>query len=247
MSRVHLRQLRAFPGKVAAELFPSVRQEMMEAVDAEQWRMDQPGAYCGRCGASAGPHAALPGGCAFCIDKPLAWRRLTRLSAYAPPMDQWIRQMKFHGRWAWASWCGQLLAESLRPRTQRHERVAVCPVPMHWIRRWMRGYNQSQLLVKALAKTCGWPVAPVLRRKRYTRPQTSVAPSQRAANVRSAFAIAPVDLSGWHIVLVDDVKTTGATLGACSRLLKRAGAASIEVAVLAVADPHGQNFTRIKP
>jgi ComF family protein len=244
MSSFWVQHVKRFHQAVAEELFPAPQQEMLDAAQNHLWQVDGPGEYCPRCGASAGPFAALPGGCPFCIDKPLPWRRITRLSAYRPPMDAWVRAMKFGNRWAWANCCGRLLAQSMRDPPPS-SRVAVCGVPMHWFRRWRRGYNQAQLLATSLAKARRWPVADILHRPRHTRPQTRVAPSQRRTNVHHSFDIANVDLKGWHLVLVDDVKTTGATLAACARLLKRAGAESIEAAVIAVADPRGHDWTKI--
>ena len=85
----------------------------------------------------------------------------------------------------------------------------------------------------------------MLRRTRYTHPQTSLPPAKRADNVRESVAARRVDLSGWHIWLIDDVKTTGATLAACTRLVRRAGASRVFIAVAAVADPHGSDFKSI--
>jgi len=117
--------------------------------------------------------------------------------------------------------------------------VVVCPVPMHWARRIGRGYNQAHLIGSALARDRRWPIARLLKRTRYTPPQTAVGPSRRVANVRQSFAIKRVDLTGWHVWLVDDVKTSGATLNACARLLRRAGAQQVNAAVVAVAHPRG--------
>jgi len=91
----------------------------------------------------------------------------------------------------------------------------------------------------------GWPTAPLLRRTRHTHPQTAVAPSQRASNAAGSIAAEPIDLAGWHVVLVDDVKTTGATLAACARALRSQGAEGVYAAVAAVADPQGQDFRTI--
>lgn len=225
------------------ELFPRI----IDAAIAEEqtpWSPDGSGVYCVRCGASAGPGSATLTGCAFCHDESPAWQRLTRLGPYASPLDDRIRAMKFHRQWQWAPWFGRHLAASVgEPIDAR--RVVVCPVPMHWLRRWRRGFNQSALMAQAVAEVRGWPVADVLRRTRHTPPQTAVAPSQRPANIRGSFTADPVDLTGYEVILIDDVKTTGATLGACAKLLHSLGAASVHCAVAAVADPQGQHFQTI--
>ena len=82
-----------------------------------------------------------------------------------------------------------------------------------------------------MAKRRGLRVAHLLKRKGWRPPQTNIPPSQRERNVRGSFVIAPVDLKNWHIWLVDDVKTSGATLRVCARLLRKAGAARVSAAV----------------
>jgi len=213
----------------------------VEPEDLDDWRPDPPSAYCPRCGASAGEGAVTPRGCAFCLTRQLPWQRLTRLSLYGPPMDAWIRDMKFHRRWRYTEWMGSRLAEVLGPPNDAHATV-VCAVPMPQFRRWRRGYNQADLLGKAVAKALGLRLIPVLKRIRHTPPQTAIPPSRRHENIRKSFAIDPIDLSGLDVILVDDVKTSGATLGACARQLTRAGARSIHAAVVVVADPKGQGF-----
>lgn len=220
------------------ELFPRAVEVDAEGRRHDPLVIDPATAYCGRCGASTGPG----GGCGFCAGSRIAWDALTRLGAYAPPLDGHIREMKFGRQWRWAPWLGDRLAEAL-PRWEAQ--AVVVPVPMSWRRRWRRGYNQSDLIAEAVGKSRGWPLAPVLHRTRHTSPQTSVTFSDRERNVAGSFAVAPIDLSGWVVVLVDDVKTSGSTLAACSRLLRKAGADRIHVAVAAVADPKGADFTRI--
>lgn len=227
------------------DLFPKVVElEERKLAEAQTpWRPDPPGAYCLRCGATAGPAAADATGCAFCRGERVPWDRVVRLGGYTAPLDERIRAMKFARQWQWAPWLGERLAEAVAPLPLADP--VVCPVPMHWFRRWRRGFNQAALIGEALARHRGWRFAPVLRRTRHTPPQTAVAPSDRSANVRNSFAVAEVDLRGCHVVLVDDVKTSGSTLSACTRLLRDRGAASVTIAVAAVADPKGTGFRRI--
>ncbi len=233
-----------FYGQVMSDLFPSALDDVLQWVENQGWQIDPPEAYCPRCGASAGEGGVTDDGCAFCIQRYVPWRRLVRLAAYQPPMNQWIRSMKFGSHWSWATWLGRLLAQVV-PEPVPADHTAVCPVPMHWLRRWRRGFNQAHLIAAAVADQKQWLLAPVLRRIQYTPPQTAVAPSQRVANIRGSFAADRIDLSGWAVILIDDVKTTGATLSACTRLLKQAGACCVTVAVAAVADPKGIAFKAI--
>jgi ComF family protein len=227
-------------GKVLDELMPPG----VEPDGAADWIPDRQDAYCPRCGASTGPGEVTPRGCAFCIKHRFPWQRITRLSFYGQPMDEWVRQLKFNRRWRWGNWMGRQLANAIVP-PQKSQHMIVCPVPMHRLRRWRRGYNQAELIARAVANAHNLPLAPVLTRTRHTPPQTAIAPSLRHENVRYSFAIEPADLTGHEVLLIDDVKTTGATLAACTRLLKQAGARSVHAAVVAVADPKGQGFTAI--
>jgi ComF family protein len=218
--------------------------EQPPAPALDRWRPDDAGDYCPRCGASIDVTAQTPRGCPFCVSRRLPWQRIIRLGAYAEPVQDWVLGAKFGGQWRWSLTLGEMLGRGVA-RSAVETQVAVCPVPMHWARRWRRGFNQAQLIARGFASVHGWPVAEVLRRVRYTRPQTAVASSRRRDNVRGSFGIAAVDLSGWTVWLVDDVKTTGATLGACAGLLRDAGARCVNAAVVAVADPHGGDFHRI--
>ncbi|UCH25053.1 MAG: ComF family protein [Trueperaceae bacterium] len=107
----------------------------------------------------------------------------------------------------------------------------VCAVPLHRNRHFQRGYNQSTLIAKPLAKKLGKPYRPLLKRVRPTEPQTFLTQESRFTNVQSAFwAVAAHDLT---VLLVDDVITTGATFAACQRALKQAGARFVYSAVVA--------------
>lgn len=113
----------------------------------------------------------------------------------------------------------------------------IVPVPLHRWRLLRRRYNQSALLAVQLGRLSGKPVAPdLLRRRRNTPSQGRLSRGQRQLNVRGAFAVAPgraSEAAGASILLIDDVLTTGATVEACARVLKRAGALRVEVLTLA--------------
>jgi ComF family protein len=229
----------------AGQWFPNAIEVELAQARQAGWRADRPEHYCRRCGATMPRAGTTARGCAFCVDQNLAWDRIVRLGPYRPPLSQWIIAMKFHRRWAWAPWFGRELAAAADGHDSPPERTLVCPVPLHLVRRVGRGYNQAHLIAAAFARQRHWKLAPLLRRPRYTRPQTNLPASRRAANVQRAFALRPVDLDGYDVWLIDDVRTTGATLGACARLLRAAGARRITAAVVAVADPHGADFTSL--
>jgi len=112
----------------------------------------------------------------------------------------------------------------------------VAPVPLHPLKRWRRGFNQSELLAKALAGRYSLPVnTALLRRVKYTRTQTAMRAAERRANVQNAFAASPA-AAGLSVLLVDDVTTTHGTLLACADALRRAGAARVYALCACAAD-----------
>src|SRR6202048_4320267 len=120
---------------------------------------------------------------------------------------------------------------------------ALVPVPLHWRRGWSRRYNQSGALARVIERQSGVPVAgDALRRVRATQQRIGLSKSERATNVQGAFKVAADrkgESQGRHIVLIDDVLTSGATVDACARALLRAKAAQVDVLVFArVVDAH---------
>jgi ComF family protein len=118
-----------------------------------------------------------------------------------------------------------------------HDADALIPVPLHWTRLFQRRFNQSAELARAISRIAKVPVIDdALNRVRATPPQVGLARDERARNVHGAFSVAAAakaKLRRKRIVLVDDVLTTGATANACARVLRRAGAARIDVLTLA--------------
>lgn len=111
----------------------------------------------------------------------------------------------------------------------------VVPVPLHWMRRWRRGYNQAEIIAREVAEALGVPCdAKLLRRARHTESQTHLDASGRVRNVAGAFRARrfPFKIPApRHILLVDDVYTTGATVAACERVIRRAaGEGSVKIA-----------------
>jgi ComF family protein len=108
------------------------------------------------------------------------------------------------------------------------------PVPLHSARYREREFNQADELASLLSKRCGVPLLRVLARTRYTTTQTRLDRQERMENLRGAFRVRQTEaVSGRHLILVDDVLTTGSTVDECARVLRAAGAASIRVMTVA--------------
>ncbi len=143
-----------------------------------------------------------------------------------------LHRYKYHRDVTLAPVLGDLLAERC-PLPPQYD--LVLPVPLHLSRLRWRGFNQSLLLARPLARRFGLPLDPfVLLRTRATRPQVHLDETDRRRNITGAFAVRDRGaVRGRRILLVDDVYTTGATVDECARTLRRAGARHIDVLVLA--------------
>jgi predicted amidophosphoribosyltransferase len=200
-----------------------------------------------------------PGGwlCGGCRRDPPPFAALVVPWSYTGPIVEVVRGLKF-GR---LDYLGEHLAHHLAHHLAEHlarDRLtrpepgvpdAVVPVPLHWRRRWARGYNQAERIARPLAGLLGAPCVEALRRRRATPPQVGLDRERRLANPRRAFAPRRVrpwpgrpdrdpDRRGLRAVLVDDVVTPGATLPAAAEALRRAGF-SRGVAVAVARTPEG--------
>ena len=123
----------------------------------------------------------------------------------------------------------------------------IIAMPMHWRKRWERGFNQAELLAAPVARRYGLPLANNLRRARYTRSQAGLTESGRRENLRGSFRLhRPERIKGKRILLIDDVFTTGSTLRAAAAILKSAGAAHVAALTLARVDRAISTRTALK-
>jgi ComF family protein len=134
-----------------------------------------------------------------------------------------------------AEMLGRVLAEVQGVRLLAAGVEVVVPVPLHWGRRWARGYNQAEAIGRELAAGIGLPHdAGVLRRVKPTPQQAQPSAAARWENMRGAFRVNPgARVAGRGVLLVDDVMTTGSTAAEAARVLREAGASRVVVAVLA--------------
>ena len=151
---------------------------------------------------------------------------------YEGPLREALHALKFGGRRALARPLADLLLEQCGAALPG-DVAAVVPVPLARDRERARGFNQAGLIAERLARRLGLPLERRwLVRVRATAPQTELAAAERRANVRGAFRAVP-DVRGRHVLLVDDVLTTGATLAECARAAAAAGAARVGVLTVA--------------
>jgi len=190
------------------------------------------------CPGCAVPYAVDPGPghfCANCLadDRPLS--RTRAAIVYDDASHRLITALKFGDRLDLAPMLADWMIRCAGPLFDAEPLLV--PVPLHRKRLAARRYNQAQVLSDAIARKTGLTAPPdLLRRHRATTPQTDLSMEARLRNVTGAFRLAPkagAQVEGRSVVLVDDVFTTGATLGACARPLLRAGALRVDALVLA--------------
>ncbi|MEM9378755.1 MAG: ComF family protein [Planctomycetota bacterium] len=150
----------------------------------------------------------------------------------APGARDWVLALKHGARIDLARPLSDLVVAAL-PRVGRDPDSVLVPVPLHPSRRIERGYDQAALLARHVARRSGGRAAPLLCRVRPTLPQGSPLGPDRRRNVRDAFRARARVPPGTRVLLVDDVVTSGATADACGRVLRRAGAESVEVVAVA--------------
>ncbi len=190
----------------------------------------------------AGAVDAPPGLCGACLAHRPPFDATIAAVDYASPLDQLVLQLKFGQRLALAPWCARMLVDAVLARPDLVLPDLLLPVPLGRQRLAERGFNQALEIARPLARALGVPLqARLAVRAHDTLAQSSLAPGARQANVRHAFALAPQLLPlvrGRHIGLVDDVMSSGHTLGELAALCKRFGATRVSNLVFARTPPH---------
>jgi ComF family protein len=162
--------------------------------------------------------------------------------AYDPPMARAIILLKYHAVFPLGGWFARRLLEVAEQHRERYTADVVVPVPVHPSRLKERGYNHAELIARPLAQRLNLPFRSYLLVRTRPRPdKLRLTMRERWRTVRGAYALrqgARVD--NLRVMLVDDVLTTGATLDACSRALRRAGAATVVALTVARAIPRGE-------
>ena len=174
------------------------------------------------------------GRCALCRSGLRAFDAAYSFGTYGGALRQLIHLLKYDRMRPLAGPLSAYLLRSL-PRDEAFDFIV--PVPLHWQRQWKRGFNQSELLARALSRSTGIPVNRALRRVKAGAAQAGLSKSARRRNVSQAFRCGAKEaMRGRRILLLDDVMTTGSTAAACARALKGAGASRVALLTLARAD-----------
>ena len=171
----------------------------------------------------------LPSGKQSTFDNRVAWARtylegVVSLFYYSRDNDykELLHAVKYGGNVATGRWLGRMLGEKMREAAYPLPDVIV-PVPLHWRRQWKRGYNQAEVIARGISEGLSGDIpvlTDILRRVRYSTSQTRMSVGSKWENVSGSFVLidnitAAERLSGRHVLLVDDVLTTGATVEAC--------------------------------
>ncbi len=193
------------------------------------------GAHCLRCGLPVG--SARDRICGRCIQKTPPFFRTVSPLQYEFPANRLVQAFKFKRQLA----AGRVLSQLICEYVTRHKidlPDMLIPVPLHNRRLMSRGFNQAYELAHHAGQVLDIPLLPsALRRHRNTKAQSGLSRKQRRKNVRGAFYWHGPVKPACHIVLIDDVMTTGTTISECARILKKAGAKRVDVWVAARAIP----------
>lgn len=189
---------------------------------------------CELCGMPFEEAAVLQGTtrCGACLAETPAFNRALSFGVYEGPLRRLIHLLKYEKMQPLAKPLADAMAVTMQSLPTPDLLV---PVPLFRTRRWRRGFNQALTLTRGLSRRTGIPLdKQAVRRKRDTQPQAGLSYAERRRNVAGAFVASQRSrIAGKVILVIDDVMTTGATLDACARSLKTAGAKSVFVMTVA--------------
>lgn len=171
--------------------------------------------------------------CGDCLQHPKPFQLTLAAFIYGHPVDFLINRFKHNRHLV----CGHYLSKHLVPVIQQAYAEStwpdlLVPMPLHWTRRALRGFNQSDAIAVQLHKALGIPLSHACRRLMRNPRQQRLKRKERLRNLQNAFRV-QAPLNGAHVAVIDDVMTTGATVTELARILRKAGAARVDVWVLA--------------
>ena len=187
--------------------------------------------FCKCCGTPFDGDITTPFECFNCRDQRLYFRSARAAVRMTPLVQQVVHSYKYRNALWFERFLGDLFVQTAKPVLESQKIDYLVPIPLHWRKRWQRAFNQSERLAKILSNATGIPLnRGWLKRVQPTPTQTRFTRVQRAENVRRAFSFrGKTRLNGEHLVLIDDVLTTGATASACAKVLVENGAGTVDV------------------
>lgn len=204
--------------------------------ECDQELQPKKGGFCPKCGQLYAQIETEPYLCARCRRQDPGWDGFGFLGSYSGMLRDLILDFKFHACFERRKVLCSLLLRAHAYHFQGLCPDVIIPVPLHAGRLRNRGFNQSLEIARGLSRELNVSLQPAaLERTRRTKAQSGLERKERLNNVRGAFHADQERIRGKHVLLVDDVSTTGATLSACARTLRRAGADQVDALVLAVA------------
>ena len=186
------------------------------------------GLYCRKCG------KVLPDGGENCYScrkiSDYHFENIRSVCVYDGTAKDLVHKFKYGGR----DYIGRILGKTMNTvldlQGYKNEIDFVVPVPMHWLKRYLRGYNQTEILANEISETIGKPVYKSISRTKSTKPQYKLRKEERSTNLAGCFAIREKyrnEIKGKTLLLIDDVCTTCSTIEECSKTLRRAGASKV--------------------
>jgi ComF family protein len=222
----------------------------LQAIELSGWQPDEFNQYCRQCGDSVGPGEATATGCGTCREGAELENGIgdgvVRLGPYVNELRDWVLKIKYE---CWSE-MGQALGRVLGHRVRQsnlidRDRLIVVPMPMPWQRRLYRGIDHARVIAAGAARELGAPMASPLARTHHI-PQVARVASERKRSggkgLRIRFQLGGAQLRGGHLLIVDDVRTTGATLKAAVRLLRTLKPERIVCGVLGVSDASARSI-----
>lgn len=201
------------------------------------WRPDEPVAYCPRCATSVGPYEADADGCASCRGRRLAWDAAVRLGAHTAVLRDVIHEIKFQRDRHAASVIGEMLGRALVERLlaagRNPAQATIIPVPSTMRRRVNRGIDHALCVARAAARVGSMNLDRALTR-RHRPSQVSLSWTERRRSVAGTMRVKPGCRVKGLVVVIDDVRTTGATMTEACRRISQAGADDVWSCVIAV-------------
>ncbi len=201
-------------------------------------------ACCKKCGKEVSEYGITESefGCGRCFGEEFAFDNISSAGVYQGHLREMILKFKLSDRTELLEPLSELFAMAFAQADFSEQIDYVAAVPMHWRKRFGRGYNPPQLIAKKICRSkSNIKLCNDIVRVRNTENQAGLTVAGRKRNVKGAFALrCGSDFSGKNVCLIDDVKTTGATLNECAKAFRQAGAEKVFAMVLAVAGQKGR-------